>query len=114
MTTAEQLLKEYEDATEKKKTLPWARPRRYAGFFSTPFNVLNDCLGLISLSMTRGSIVCSSSIFTRLLTYIDKELAVCGLGVHNAGMTMDDRRLTEELYLNGSLRVLVATSVSVG
>ncbi|KAK7694049.1 hypothetical protein QCA50_003625 [Cerrena zonata] len=77
MTTAEQLLKEYEDATEKKKTLPWARPRR--------------------------------SNFSFHDKRLDK-LAVCGLGVHNAGMTMDDRRLTEELYLNGSLRVLVATS----
>ena len=28
MTTAEQLMKEYEQSTEKKEVLPWARPRR--------------------------------------------------------------------------------------
>lgn len=39
------------------------------------------------------------------------ELAVVGIGVHHAGLNMDDRRLTEELYLNGTLRVVVATSV---
>ena len=34
-----------------------------------------------------------------------------GLGGHHAGLTLDDRRLTEELYLSGHIRVLVATSV---
>ncbi|CAL1705677.1 unnamed protein product [Somion occarium] len=77
MTTAEQLLKEYEDATEKKKMLPWARPRRIDRAFHDK--------------------------------RLDK-LAVCGIGVHHAGMTMDDRRLTEDLYLKGTLRVVTATS----
>ena len=40
------------------------------------------------------------------------ELAGCGIGVHHAGMTIDDRRATEDLYLGKILRVVVATSVS--
>lgn len=39
------------------------------------------------------------------------ELAEFGIGVHHAGMTMDDRRTTEELFLQKVLRVITATSV---
>ncbi|KAF9454628.1 P-loop containing nucleoside triphosphate hydrolase protein, partial [Macrolepiota fuliginosa MF-IS2] len=43
------------------------------------------------------------------------ELATHGIGVHHGGLAMDDRRLAEDLFLDGSLRVLVATStLSVG
>jgi ATP-dependent DNA helicase HFM1/MER3 len=38
-------------------------------------------------------------------------LAANGIGVHHAGLSVDDRRLTEELFLRGDLRVVVATSV---
>ncbi|CAA7271574.1 unnamed protein product [Cyclocybe aegerita] len=38
------------------------------------------------------------------------ELAAVGIGVHHAGLTLDDRRSTEQLYLKKVLRVLVATS----
>ncbi|KAJ7461495.1 Sec63 Brl domain-containing protein [Mycena latifolia] len=37
-------------------------------------------------------------------------LAASGIGVHHAGLTIDDRRATEDLYLKGFLRVVVATS----
>ncbi|KAI0076468.1 P-loop containing nucleoside triphosphate hydrolase protein [Panus rudis PR-1116 ss-1] len=77
MSTAEHLLKEYEGATEQKKTLPWTRPRRIDRTFHDK--------------------------------RLDK-LAACGIGVHHAGMTMDDRRATEDLYLNKTLRIIVATS----
>ena len=40
------------------------------------------------------------------------ELASLGIGVHHAGLNLDDRRATEELFLDGNLRVIVATSVS--
>ncbi|KAG6860959.1 hypothetical protein C0995_005623 [Termitomyces sp. Mi166 len=39
-----------------------------------------------------------------------KNLASLGIGVHHAGLTLDDRRATETLYLNGTLRVIIATS----
>ncbi|KAG6900409.1 hypothetical protein C0993_011102 [Termitomyces sp. T159_Od127] len=39
------------------------------------------------------------------------DLASVGIGVHHAGLTLDDRKATETLYLNGTLRVIVATSV---
>jgi ATP-dependent DNA helicase HFM1/MER3 len=39
------------------------------------------------------------------------ELASFGIGVHHAGLTLEDRRATEDLYLRKILRVIVATSV---
>jgi ATP-dependent DNA helicase HFM1/MER3 len=41
------------------------------------------------------------------------ELAAFGIGVHHAGLTIDDRRAVEDLYLKGLLRVVVATSVCI-
>ncbi|KAF8911062.1 Sec63 Brl domain-containing protein [Gymnopilus junonius] len=38
------------------------------------------------------------------------EFAFAGIGVHHAGISIDDRRATEQLYLKKLLRVLVATS----
>ncbi|KAF8205795.1 hypothetical protein K438DRAFT_2014648 [Mycena galopus ATCC 62051] len=38
------------------------------------------------------------------------DLAAFGIGVHHAGLTIDDRRAVEDLYLKGFLRVVVATS----
>lgn len=45
-------------------------------------------------------------------SFLHTELAANGIGVHHAGMSMDDRRATESLYLNKILRVVVCTSVS--
>ncbi|KZT27339.1 P-loop containing nucleoside triphosphate hydrolase protein [Neolentinus lepideus HHB14362 ss-1] len=39
-----------------------------------------------------------------------EKLATLGIGVHHAGLSMDDRRVTEELYSAKILRLLVATS----
>ncbi|KAF8163444.1 P-loop containing nucleoside triphosphate hydrolase protein [Crassisporium funariophilum] len=39
-----------------------------------------------------------------------RDLAAFGIGVHHAGLSMDDRRATENLYLKLIIRVLVATS----
>ncbi|KIM49392.1 hypothetical protein M413DRAFT_107246 [Hebeloma cylindrosporum] len=38
------------------------------------------------------------------------EFAAVGIGVHHAGVSIDDRRATEQLYLKKVLRILVATS----
>ncbi|KIJ69181.1 hypothetical protein HYDPIDRAFT_24034 [Hydnomerulius pinastri MD-312] len=46
-------------------------------------------------------------------SFHDKELtalATMGIAVHHAGLSMDDRKAVEELYLQKTLRVLVATS----
>ncbi|KAI0664683.1 P-loop containing nucleoside triphosphate hydrolase protein [Cubamyces menziesii] len=40
---------------------------------------------------------------------LDK-LAVCGIGVHHAGLSREDRSATEKLYLQKTLKVLFATS----
>ncbi|EIN07088.1 P-loop containing nucleoside triphosphate hydrolase protein [Punctularia strigosozonata HHB-11173 SS5] len=39
-----------------------------------------------------------------------ERLALYGIGVHHAGISMSDRRATEELFLNKFLNVVVATS----
>ena len=39
------------------------------------------------------------------------ELSAAGVGVHHAGMTLDDRRVTEGLFLKSVLKVVVCTSV---
>ena len=46
-----------------------------------------------------------------LITKIFTEFATVGIGVHHAGVSIDDRRATEQLYLKKVLRILVATSV---
>ncbi|EJU00681.1 P-loop containing nucleoside triphosphate hydrolase protein [Dacryopinax primogenitus] len=38
------------------------------------------------------------------------ELALCGIGVHHAGIHVSDRRTIEELFIRKQLRVVVATS----
>ncbi|KAL0946540.1 hypothetical protein HGRIS_012747 [Hohenbuehelia grisea] len=77
LDTGLQLLKDYVEAEEKKKQLPWTRPPRLSHTFHDP-----------KLS----------------------ELAAAGIGVHHAGLSMDDRRTTEDLYLKKVLRVVVCTS----
>ncbi|THU96369.1 P-loop containing nucleoside triphosphate hydrolase protein [Dendrothele bispora CBS 962.96] len=39
------------------------------------------------------------------------DLANIGIGVHHAGLSMDDRRHVEELYLGKTLRIVIATTV---
>ncbi|PCH39269.1 nucleoside triphosphate hydrolase protein [Wolfiporia cocos MD-104 SS10] len=46
-------------------------------------------------------------------TFRDQELeklAACGIGVHHAGMNMDDRCATEDLYISEVLRIIFAIS----
>lgn len=52
--------------------------------------------------------------FSCVYTVVNRtsELATYGIGVHHAGLGLEDRRSVEELFLGGTIRVLVATSVS--
>ncbi|KAI0780632.1 P-loop containing nucleoside triphosphate hydrolase protein [Trametes elegans] len=77
MAAAEQILKDYEEATSKKETLPWSRPPRIGHSFGNK--------------------------------QLDK-LAACGISVHHAGLSREDRSATERLYLDRSIKVLFATS----
>ncbi|KAF4576318.1 Sec63 [Pleurotus pulmonarius] len=47
---------------------------------------------------------------TRSGSSIHTELASIGIGVHHAGLNLDDRRAIEDLYLKKILRLVVATS----
>lgn len=42
---------------------------------------------------------------------VSAELAACGVGIHHAGMAIEDRRATEDLYIKKVLRIVFATSV---
>ncbi|TDL24911.1 P-loop containing nucleoside triphosphate hydrolase protein [Rickenella mellea] len=77
LVTAEQLLKDHDDATNAKQSLPWTAPKKAPEHFHDQ----------------------------RL-----QKLASFGIGVHHAGLTLDDRWKTESMFLAGTLRVLVATS----
>ncbi|TFK30070.1 P-loop containing nucleoside triphosphate hydrolase protein [Coprinopsis marcescibilis] len=47
------------------------------------------------------------------VAFYDKKLSEFGsygIGVHHAGLTMEDRRSTEQLYIQKQIRILVATS----
>jgi hypothetical protein len=48
-----------------------------------------------------------------VLTFLVAGFAIAGIGVHHAGLTLDDRRTVEDLYLKGVLRVIISTSVSL-
>jgi ATP-dependent DNA helicase HFM1/MER3 len=55
--------------------------------------------------------ICSSSLERFFFeNYLFPELAVYGIGVHHAGLSLDDRRAVESLFLNKQLKVVVATS----
>lgn len=72
-------------------------------------------------NLKRESILIHSYIFFLIIYWLridrefhDKalaELALVGIGVHHAGLTLEDRRCTEELFLSKVLRVVVSTSV---
>ncbi|KAI5117308.1 hypothetical protein M0805_005536 [Coniferiporia weirii] len=77
LSTAEQLLKDYEQTVSNRQNAPWTQPRQ-----------LNQ-------------------------TFDDKrleKLVKSGIGVHHAGLSLDDRREMESLFLDGSLRIVTATS----
>ncbi|EPS99015.1 hypothetical protein FOMPIDRAFT_1031123 [Fomitopsis schrenkii] len=75
--TAQQIMKEYEAAGDKKQILPWFRPSRIENTFQ------------------------DKSL---------QKLATCGIGIHHAGMSIEDRRATEDLYIKKVLRIVFATS----
>ncbi|KAJ6618834.1 Sec63 Brl domain-containing protein [Mycena sp. CBHHK59/15] len=73
METAQQLQKEYSEAESKKQALPWTHPKRQLLLFP---------VGLLGRRITPGLIT-----------------ACCfGIGIHHAGLTIDDRRAVEDLY----------------
>ncbi|PFH54231.1 hypothetical protein AMATHDRAFT_135953, partial [Amanita thiersii Skay4041] len=79
-STAEQLKKEFLEAEKKRDSLPWLRPKQYA-------------VSLVTVH------------------FIDfSELACLGIGVHHAGLTMEDRRSVEDLFMKGIIRIVIATS----
>ncbi|KAG8935054.1 Sec63 [Tulasnella sp. 417] len=81
--TAEQLAKEYKQCVEEKRKLPWTHSGRWCKLKSVDGRFKDS-----QLNALLGS----------------------GVGVHHAGLSIEDRKLTEELYLTGQIRTLVATS----
>ncbi|KZT07825.1 P-loop containing nucleoside triphosphate hydrolase protein [Laetiporus sulphureus 93-53] len=77
MMTTKQILKNYENVSHNKQTLPWLKP---------------------------------PSIKAKFENRELRELAVCRIGVHHGGMSMDDHQTIEELYIKKIIRVVVSTS----
>ncbi|KAJ3571066.1 hypothetical protein NP233_g4001 [Leucocoprinus birnbaumii] len=93
ITTATILLKAYEEAEKRKERLPWARASRINACKVPFLPTLHDLASILP----------------------EVDLATNGIGVHHAGLGIGDRRLVEDLFLEGTLRVLIATStLSVG
>ena len=111
--TAEQLVKDYEEASTKKESLPWTRPTRLVFLPCTSWRRLIRLrrINCIFNDKRLGGQLSRKNLFCDHLLNPSIELAVLGIGVHHAGLTTDDRRAIEDLYLKGSLRVVVATSV---
>ncbi|KAF6764008.1 Sec63 Brl domain-containing protein [Ephemerocybe angulata] len=80
--TAELLVKNYKEEEGGKNSLPWARPPIVDALFRDK----------------------------RLTAFELAAFAATGVGVHHAGLETEDRKLTEKLYRDKTLRVLVATS----
>ncbi|KAF8997948.1 P-loop containing nucleoside triphosphate hydrolase protein [Hymenopellis radicata] len=79
------------------------------GVFSTAEQLVKDCK---EAEKKRGTLPWTHSARMEH-SFNDKrltELSSYGVGVHHAGMTIDDRHAVEELFLKGTLRLLVATS----
>ncbi|KAG8734229.1 Sec63 [Ceratobasidium sp. 423] len=87
MATAVHLMEVCQKMIESKESLPWSPPRGFKA--STPRVQHNPLV-----------------IFRFLLS----ELANLGLGVHHAGLSLDERRTVEELFTERKLSVVVATS----
>ncbi|KXN92197.1 putative ATP-dependent DNA helicase HFM1 [Leucoagaricus sp. SymC.cos] len=85
LNTAATLIKAYEEAEKRKGRLPWVRALRWYA----------------ATAVVEDSHAPMHPI----------ELAINGIGIHHAGLGIDDRRLVEDLFLDGTLRILVATSV---
>ncbi|KAF4615166.1 hypothetical protein D9613_003174 [Agrocybe pediades] len=79
------------------------------GVFATADTLIKEfCEGekkKVSLPWSRPNRISHSFSDKRL-----NDLAAVGIGVHHAGLTLEDRRATENLYLTKVLRILIATS----
>ncbi|TEB26532.1 P-loop containing nucleoside triphosphate hydrolase protein, partial [Coprinellus micaceus] len=87
-STAELLLKQYTELESRRTKLPWTRPPRQAP--------------------TKSACDSRSPKPLWLLAYLGSK--PFGIGVHHAGLDSEDRRSMEKLYIQRTLRVLVATS----
>lgn len=106
-------MKSYEEAAKQKQRLPWVTsPQSVCIFFRSPITLETASPGWMLVFTTSVSKVLKS--FSCVYTVVNRtsELATYGIGVHHAGLGLEDRRSVEELFLGGTIRVLVATSVS--
>ena len=88
----------------------------------TPFEVFHrlglsrlDLITFVELNnhfMTNVWLVGTSRFLSFPVVFMGHpDLAEYGIGVHHAGLTLEDRRATEGLYLKKILRIVIATSV---
>lgn len=113
--TAEKLMQDFSESEQKRSSLPWSHPTRLVlsyTFDITQVSVSRDQrLGHVFQDKRLNGRIwpLQNKILSRTLPLTD--LAAVGIGVHHAGISMEDRKATEQFYAKKVLRILVATSV---
>ncbi|KAH7343302.1 hypothetical protein B0J17DRAFT_764514 [Rhizoctonia solani] len=97
MATASHLMEVCQRMTGSKETLPWSPPRGLGNKFSEP-----QLQGKYPLRSNASHLMTSRPFRS--------ELANLGIGVHHAGLSLDERHTVEELFTRRKLNVIVATS----
>lgn len=90
--------------SDNKPTLIFTNARRAAQFTAT--TLVKETRFQMGFAQMERVSDCAKHLTDQKLT----ECVLRGIGFHHAGLTYDDRRLIEELFLNGDLPVLVSTS----
>ncbi|CAE6450387.1 unnamed protein product [Rhizoctonia solani] len=97
MATASHLMGVCQGMSGSNETLPWSPPRGLGSKFSEP-----------QLQGEHPSHSYASHLITPHI--LQSELANFGIGVHHAGLSLDERHTVEELFTQRKLSVIIATS----
>ncbi|CAE6451269.1 unnamed protein product [Rhizoctonia solani] len=98
MATAVHLMEVCQKVIESKESLPWSPPRG------------SDRQKILGAAASRRVPTESNNNRLVISCFLPSELANLGLGVHHAGLSLDERRTVEELFTERKLSVIVATS----
>jgi Helicase conserved C-terminal domain len=108
LTTAQRTCRDYQQAKAQGGCLPWNCSSRYVRLppydFADHFPVHLEAFKTITFPVSLSTLICS------LMTELILGLAQTGVGIHHAGLMLEDRQLTENLFLHGTLKCLFATS----
>ena len=107
LTTAQRVCKEYEQA-RTHGILPWNCTSLCVSL--VPYDFANRFPVHLEASKTTTFLVRPHTLTCSPIAEQILVLAHAGIGIHHAGLTLEDRQLTEHLFLQGTLKCLFATS----